>query len=312
MIARIASLLSSATEMLFAIGLGDRVVAVSHECDWPREVAQLPRATFSRIEATAPSRGIDEQVRELSAAGAPLYGLDVDLLGRLAPELIVTQKQCDVCAVRYADVVAAVASDPRLRDTRILALNPLGLAEVLEDIRHVGEAAGVPEVARRCIASLESRVAAIRHRTAGLSAGDRPRLVCIEWTEPLMLAANWVPELIVLAGGRNGLSIGGRHSVYHDWADVVAYDPQVIVVSPCGFDLARTRVEARGLAQLPGWSDCSAVRSGRVFAVNGNAYLNRSGPRLVESVEILAHLLHPNIFAAPMGPGISPDAWQQC
>jgi iron complex transport system substrate-binding protein len=199
----------------------------------------------------------------------------------------------------------------RSKATRVLALNPVGLADVLDDIGRIGEAAEAPDAAARCIASLKHRLDAIRQQSAGLSADERPRVVCVEWTEPLMLAANWVPELIELAGGRNGLSISGQHSVYHQWTAVMAYDPQVIIISPCGFDLARTLIEAHQLPQLPGWADCSAVRAGRVFAVDGNAYLNRSGPRLVESVEILAHLLHPDRCAAPAGPGIGPHAWER-
>ena len=228
-------------------------------------------------------------------AGSPLYGLDIELLGQLKPDLIVTQQQCDVCAVRYADVVEAVANDPRLSGTRIVALDPHGLADVLTDIRRVGEAAGALAAAESCIAALQARV----ERIASLAAADRPRVVCIEWIEPLMLAANWVPELIELAGGLNGLSIGGVHSTYHAWADVIALDPQVIVVSPCGFDFDRTLVEAQVLHNWPNWPQLSAVKSGRVFAVDGNAYLNRSGPRLVDSLEILSHLLHPHLFDAP-------------
>jgi len=299
---RIASLLSAATEMLFVLGLGERVVAVSHECDWPPEANNLPRLTMSHIAASQSSAAIDTQVRELAAAGKPLYGLDAELLGRLAPDLIVTQQQCDVCAVSYADVAAAVASDPRLAGCRVIALNPQSLADVLADLRRIGEAAGAPDAAERCVAELEARIDAVRRRTAGLAESQRPRVVCIEWIEPLMLAANWVPEIIELAGGRNGLSIGGRHSTYHKWSEVVAYDPELIVVSPCGFDLHRTLQEADALVRLPGWKEMTAVRTGRVFAVDGNAYLNRSGPRLVESLEILAHLLHPEHVGAPQMP----------
>jgi iron complex transport system substrate-binding protein len=296
---RIASLLSAATEMLFALGLGDRVVAVSHECDWPLEANRLPRVTISHIAASASSAAIDTQVRERASTGKPLYGLDVELLGRLTPDLIVTQQQCDVCAVSYADILTAVACDSRLAGCRIVALNPQGLGDVLADLRRVGEAAGAPAAAELSVAALEARIETVRCRTARTTESERPRFVCVEWSEPLMLAANWVPEIVELAGGRNGLSIGGRHSTYHAWSDVLAYDPEVIVVSPCGFDLHRTLDEALALASVPGWGKMTAVRTGRVYAVNGNAYLNRSGPRLVDSLEILAHLLHPNLIATP-------------
>jgi iron complex transport system substrate-binding protein len=296
---RIASLLSAATEMLFALGLGDRIVAVSHECDWPADVANLPRVTMSYIAAAASSATIDGQVRELAAAGRPLYELDVELLARLRPDLIVTQQQCDVCAVSHADVLAAVARDPRLAGCQVVALNPQSLADVLADLRRVGEAAGALDAAERCTAALQSRIDAVRRQTSRLAESERPRVVCIEWIEPLMLAANWVPEIIGLAGGRNGLSIGHRHSTYHAWADVLAYDPQAIIISPCGFDLNRTLEESRALTVVPGWNELTAVRSHRTYAVDGNAYLNRSGPRLIDSLELLAHIFHPHLFSAP-------------
>lgn len=306
---RIVSLLSAATEMLFAIGLGDRVVAVSHECDWPSEVARLPRVTTSHIAACASSAAIDAHVRELASSGRPLYGLDIDLLGRLAPDLIVTQEQCDVCAVSYDDVLKTVARDSRLADCRVVALNPKSLGDVLADVRRVGEAAGASDAANRCVASLQRRINAVRLQTAKLPKNDRPRVVCVEWIEPLMLAANWVPEIIEIAGGENGLSTGGKHSTYHQWADVINYDPQVVIVCPCGFDLNRTLEEARSLEQVPEWPKLTAVRTGRVFAIDGNAYLNRSGPRLVDSLELVSHILHPNRVAAPAT--VPSNAWQQ-
>jgi iron complex transport system substrate-binding protein len=305
---RIVSLLSGATEILFALGLGDRVAAVSHECDWPTAARELPRATFSHIPAAASSAQIDRQLRELSVAGEPLYGLAADLIGRIAPDLIVTQQQCDVCAVRYADVLAAVAADPRLAGTKVLALNPLSIGDVLDDVRRIGEAAGAGEAAERCVGDLEARINSVRIRTAALSADQRPRAVCVEWIEPLMLAANWVPELIEMAGGENGLSIGGQHSTYHDWGSVAEYDPHTIIISPCGWDLQRSIEEARVLAAVPVWNRLSAVRAGRVFVVDGNAYLNRAGPRLVDTLEILAHLLHPRVHPAPVH---AADGWRQ-
>ena len=286
------------------------MVAVSHECDWPSEVASLPRVTFSHIAASASSSAaIDAQVQELASSGRPLYGLDIELLGRLGPDLIVTQEQCDVCAVSYDDVVAAVTRDDRLDGCCIVALNPKSLGDVLADLRRVGEVAGASDAADRCVGSLQKRIDGVSFQTANLPKNDRPRVVCVEWVEPLMLAANWVPEIIELAGGENGLSIGGRHSTYHAWADVVRYDPQVILVSPCGFDLHRTLVESRSLEQVPGWAEITAVRTGRVFAVDGNAYLNRSGPRLVDSLEIVAHILHPDKIAPPAD--LPNDAWQR-
>lgn len=302
---RIVSLLSSATEILFAIGVGDRVVAVSHECDYPPAVVHRPRVTRSLIESGMASREIDNQVQERSVSGMPLYELDVEQIGQLHPQLIVTQSQCEVCAVSYDQVLNMVASDPRLADTRVLALNPSNLSDVMADVYRVGQAAGAEHAAAQFITALQRRVTTIASRTATLAPAERPRTVCIEWVEPLMLAANWTPELIELAGGQNGLTQGGHHSTYASWDRVVRYDPEVVLVAPCGFDLPRTLDESRMLEQLDGWRALTAVKSSRVFAVDGSAYLNRSGPRLVDSLEIVAHLLQPRLFPTPP---ISPAA----
>jgi iron complex transport system substrate-binding protein len=293
---RIVSLLSSATEMLFAVGAGARVVGIGHECDWPPEACDRPRVTRSWIDGAAASEAIDRQVRERLAAGLPLYEVDGERLAALAPDLIVTQAQCDVCAVRYDDVLALVAERPSLRGARVVALAPTTLAAIFNDILTVGEAANALAGARRTVAELQARVARIEEATRGLR---RPRTIAIEWVEPLMLAANWTPTLIELAGGEPGLVARDAHSVYGSWDQVVAYDPEVVLVSPCGFDLARSRQEGARLAALPGWAQLRGVRTGRVFVVDGNAYLNRSGPRIVDSLEIVAHLLHPDRAAPP-------------
>ncbi|MEX2187650.1 MAG: cobalamin-binding protein [Pirellulales bacterium] len=296
---RIVSLLSSATEMLYGLGLGERVVAVSHECDWPADAATKPRATFSRINSTLSSGQIDEEVRRMLAAGEALYGVDENLLAELRPGLIVTQAQCDVCAVRYADVLDVVERTPALAGARVVALNPMSLDDVLADIRRVAEAAGVDDGGAAFVGRLSGRVGAVRERTGRLVERDRPRTALVEWTEPLMLAGNWMPELLELAGGTCPLATAGQHSGYVDWSRIVEFDPQAIVVAPCGFDLERSLLEARTLPALPQWSRLSAVRSGRVYVVDGNAYFNRSGPRLVDSLEMLAHLLHPRLVARP-------------
>lgn len=296
---RIASLLASSTEILYALGLGDRVVAISHECDFPAEATTKPRVTRTNVAAEAPSGQIDRQVRSMVSQGAALYELDVEALAALAPELIVTQSQCDVCAVRYQDVLDAVNSHPALRETRVVSLNPMTLDEIYADILRVGEAADVLDEAQCYVELLRVRVKAIRQQTESLAADERPRVVCIEWIEPLMVAANWMPELIELAGGQQPLPGGGQHSTYGDWSEVLRYDPEIVVVMPCGFDLARTVEETPTLARMEGWSGLTAVRQGQVWAVDGNAYFNRSGPRMIESLEILAHLVHPTRFAPP-------------
>ncbi len=299
---RIASLLAGGTEILYGLGLGERVVAVSHECDYPEEVRAKPRATFTNITVDATSRSIDEQVKSLTSTGAPIYSIDVELLASLRLDLIVTQSQCNVCAVSYNDVLAAVQTNPALRSTIVVALNPTTLEGVFEDILRVGEAAGCRKRAEEYVAELRGRVEAIRSKTAGLPASERPRVACIEWIEPVMIAANWMPEMVQIAGGQNGLTRPGAKSAYSHWDDVVAYNPEVIVVMPCGFDLPRTIEEAKALTSFPGWTNLAAVRNGRVYAVDGNAYFNRSGPRIVDSLEILAQLLHPGLFPEVVKP----------
>ena len=293
---RIVSLLASASEILHGLGLWDRVVAVSHECDCPPEAASKPRVTFTNIDDGASSRLIDDQVRKKAATHEPLYRIDVERLAALKPDLIVTQAQCDVCAVRYDDVVSAVQSTPTLEGTKLVALNPATMEDIFKDIKKVGEATGANEQAKRFIRALRGRVAAVQEATEGLRDEDKPRVVCIEWIDPVMVAANWIPYVLHIAGGRCDLTRAGERSGYTRWENVVAYDPEVIVVMPCGFDLPRAIKESRVLSGFDHWSEVTAVRQGRVFAVDGNAYFNRAGPRIVDSLEILAALVHPDRF----------------
>lgn len=303
---RIVSLLSSATEILFGLGLGERVVGISHECDWPPACLTLPRATRSLIDSRVDSAAIDRQVHERLAARLPLYEIDIALLAQLKPDLIITQAQCDVCAIRYEDVVQAMRETLRQPETPILALQPQSLAEILEDVTRVGEATHASAAAAEYRQHLQSRVNVVDALTSKLAASKRPRVACIEWTEPLMLAGNWTPRLIELAGGISLLAEANQHSAYHAWQEVVAADPEVIIIAPCGFDLARSRQESRVFPTWPHWQDLCAVRQGRVFVLDGNAYLNRSGPRIVETLEILAHLIQPELF-----PPVHAAAWQR-
>ncbi|MDX1946742.1 MAG: ABC transporter substrate-binding protein [Pirellulaceae bacterium] len=302
---RIVSLLSSGTEILFAIGLGEQVMAVSHECDYPAAAAALPKATRSLVDSSQASGQIDEQVKSLAGAGAALYGLEGELIRSLRPEVIVTQAQCDVCAVRYADVVELVANSADLAATRVVPLNPQSLDEALADVLRVGKACAAAAAAREFVAGLVARVG----RVAMTLKNTRPRVVCIEWTDPLMAAGNWTPQLIDLAGGQSGLAKAGQHSGYVAWPEVVEFDPQVLLVAPCGFGLARSLAEASILRELPGWGELAAVKAGRAHVIDGNAYLNRSGPRLVDSLEILAHLIHPELFPPPTGELAEGAAW---
>lgn len=308
---RIVSLLSSATEMLYGLGLGDDVTAVSHECDFPADVTTKPRATFTNIDASASSGAIDIQVRELAAAGQPLYEIDVGVVMRLKPDLIVTQAQCDVCAVRYEDVLDLVRREPTLRGVPVFSLNPQRLDDILTDIVRLGDATGRSEAAARYVAELHTRIEAVRVRTGRLPAARRRRTACIEWIDPPMAAGNWTPELVDLAGGVQSFAVAGRHSTYTPWDDVVRFDPEVVVVMPCGFDLERTVVEARRLTEFAGWTTLRAVRDGRVYAVDGNALFNRSGPRIVDSLELLARLVHPELHGLDETCAGDPPWWRR-
>jgi len=307
---RIVSLISSATEILYGLGLGDRLVAVSHECDWPAAAASLPQATFSNIDSAAASGQIDDQVKQQLTAGEPLYEIDRELLESLAPDLIVTQAQCDVCAVKYDDVAELVQTSPALAETRIVSLAPEMLDEVLSDIRRVGEAAGVQAAAEDYLQQLERRLRDVQQTVAQAARVDRPRVAIIEWLEPMMIAGNWTPGLVDRAGGKYDLAVEGRHSEYVDWSKLASYDPEVLVIAPCGFDIERTLRETDTLTARSEWRQLSAVRSGRVFVMDGNAYLNRSGPRLVDTAEILSHLIHPGLCGPPAAVGDSAQAWR--
>jgi len=308
---RIVSLLSSATEILFGIGAGEDVVAISHECDFPPEATNLPRATRSLIDSSQPSSHIDEQVKRRLESGDALYEIDRDLIRRLQPDLIVTQAQCDVCAVKYQDVLDFVAGEPALAKTKVVALNPQFLLHIFEDVLRVGQAAGRDAAALTFKNQLLQRYEQVLRRGTPVSPPEkeRPRVAILEWTEPLMGAGNWTPELVQAAGGQPLFGRMGEHSTCIGWLDVVAARPEVLIVAPCGFNLARSTAEARRLLDLPGYRDLPAVAAGRAFVLDGNAYLNRSGPRIIDTLEILAYLIRPDLFSPPEGELAEGRAW---
>jgi iron complex transport system substrate-binding protein len=288
---RIVSLLASATEIVCALGLEDRLVGRSHECDFPESIKRLPVCTSPKFAVTGSSADIDRRVKETLQSDTSVYAVDSDLLDGLRPDVIVTQAQCEVCAVSLRDVESAVA---RMRtQPRIVSLNPNSLADVWADVRAVAAGCGMPNRGETLVTTLRDRMRAIANRTANLA---RPTVACIEWIDPLMAAGNWVPELVELAGGTNLFGEPGKHSPWMTWDDLVRSDPDVIVVMPCGFDLERTKAELPALAGRSGWTELKAVRGGRVWAADGNAYFNRPGPRLVEALEMLAEAFHPEVF----------------
>jgi len=331
---RIVSLLPAATEIVAALGLGRALVGRSHECDEPPDVATLPALTAPRIDAAASSRNIHEQVgKAMAEAGgaAALYTLDVDALARLEPDLVLTQAACAVCAVAADDVRAAVAKAGV--PARVVELSPATLDDVYADILAVGAATGRLAKAREVVARLRARVRSVACRvqaakrqaeacpTENMSTcqgwkpgsapadGGRPsdgrqdaepsRVAMLEWLEPPMAAGNWVPELITLAGGVDALGKAGEHSHWITWDDVIAADPDVVVLAPCGFTVDRVVAEAGAPAIRNRLKMLRAFRAGRVWALDGHHLVNRPGPRLVDSLEVLAEILHPGMFSFP-------------
>ena len=291
---RIVSLIPSGTEIVAALGLGGRLVGRSHECDHPPGVERLPACTSPAFETGGASRAIDDRVRELLRTALSIYRLDADALERLRPTHVVTQDQCAACAVDLAEVERALAALTGC-DARVISLEPRVLADVWDDVVRVGAALGI--AGEPVAADLRARARAIEGRSAALPPERRKTVACIEWADPLMAAGNWVPELVHIAGGDDLLGAAGAHAPYVDWGALTAADPEVIVFMPCGFDLARSRVDAEALARRADWRALRAARDGEVYVTDGSQYFNRPGPRLVDSVEILAEILHPELFS---------------
>ena len=278
---RIVSLLSSATEILDALGAIDLLVGRSHECDYPGSVLQRPVCTKPLIDVEVDSRAIDEQVKNSARSALSIYEVFDDVLERLQPTHILTQVQCDVCAVSLRDVERSVAS--RLASApQVVALNPCSLADIWEDFRRVGKAADIDP---------EPVIRDLTNRMQPVNAPVLPTVACIEWIEPLMAAGNWTPELIHLAGGLDVFGKPGIHSPWITWEELRARDPDVIIVAPCGFDVARTRGEMHWLTDRPDFGTLKAVRSGRLFIADGNRYFNRPGPRVAETMRMIGAMI---------------------
>jgi iron complex transport system substrate-binding protein len=294
---RIVSLLASATEIIAELGALAHLVGRSHECDYPAAVLSLPVVSTVAINTDVSSAQIDAQIKQLASTRSAvedaalralsIYALDVPLLERLRPDVIFTQTQCEVCAVSAQDVIGALAQLTGLRP-RIVALSPHCLHDIWDDVLRVGEALAAPEQAQKLIQGYRERLERLGTRCRAAAGASRPRVAVLEWLDPLMGAGNWTPELVAYAGGEALFGEIGQHTPWLRWEELRAADPEVLILAPCGFSLARTMQELPVLRRHPLWPELQAVKAGRVYAIDGNAYLNRSGPRLVESAGLLA------------------------
>jgi iron complex transport system substrate-binding protein len=311
---RVVSLLASATEMIAALGCLDQLVARSHECDYPPDVLSLPVVSKVQIDVESSSANIDAQIKQLSQSklmtenaaikALSIYAIDVGFLQELRPDVIITQTQCEVCAVSERDVMQAVEQLTGLQP-RIVALAPYRLDDVWEDVVRVGEALGRPTQAELLVQSYQKRLMDLQELS--VHQEEKPRVAVLEWLDPLMGAGNWTPKLVAMAGGEQVFGEIGQHSPWLSWEELRAEDPDVLVLAPCGFTLERTLQDVPLLEMHPSWHSLRAVKDGRVYAIDGNAYINRSGPRLVDSAEILGR-----VFWGPLA-GIRVDerAWMR-
>jgi iron complex transport system substrate-binding protein len=299
---RICSLLPSATEIVFSLGLGDHLVAVTHECDYPAEARRLPIVTRTAIAEGGSSKDIDHHVNQAAHTGSSIYALDQALIERLDPDLILTQELCEVCAVSSDTARAAVQRLPGERT--ILSLGPSTIEGILQTIEHVGAAAGVPERASAVVEAMKERIGRVAATAA--TAPIRPRVFAMEWLDPPYTAGHWVPEMVRLAGGLDALGREGAFSYETTWPVIAKWDPEVLVLMPCSFHLDRTLEELSRLDLPDEWRRLTAVQSGRVYAVDSAAYFSRSGPRAAAGLEILGEIIHPELFRRTS----PPDAWQ--
>jgi iron complex transport system substrate-binding protein len=291
---RVVSLLPAATEIVAALGLTESLVAVSHECNYPPEVNDKPRVTQCEIYGKGlPSAEVDRWVNKMLASKGALYTIDESVLRSLDPDVIVTQQLCDVCAIDYASVVGVANSLPK--KPKIVNLSPSSLADVFDDIRRVAAALGVPERGEALVASLVNRVKAVKSRASG--ARSRPRCIHMEWIDPPFCGGHWNPELVEIAGGVDPIGRKGAPSIQVPWSRIVEAEPEILVLACCGYEVERTLADIRILQTYPNWDALPAVRSNRVYAVNGSAYFSRPGPRIVSSLEILAQIIHPQLFS---------------
>ena len=290
---RIISLLPAATEIVCALGLEHQLVGRSHECDYPAGISNLPVCSSAKFLPGSDSNEIDRQVKEILSESLSIYTIDRDLIKNLAPDVIITQAQCEVCAVSLNDV-ELVLKDLLEKECRVISLQPNGLEDVYMDIQNLADQLGVGKAGAELLELSEERINIIRHKLKFIA--EKPTVACIEWLSPLMIAGNWTPEIIQIGGGIPVLTEAGKHSSYLDFHDIIDVDPDIILVMPCGFSIQRTLQEISLLLDAPGWANLRAVKTQRVYIADGNQYFNRSGPRMTDSIEIMAEIINPKQF----------------
>ena len=290
---RIISLLPAATEIICALGLENCLVGRSHECDYPASIQKLPICSDAKFIAGSDSAQIDAQVKEILSDAVSIYKIDQELIKSLKPTHIITQAQCEVCAVSEKEVEEAL-SNFFSQETSLISLQPNTLWDILKEIKEVAKTLGVEEKGNELVEDLEERIDLVKHKLKFFP--DKPKVVIIEWLSPIMVAGNWIPELVEIAGGQSLLAENGKHSPLVDWQQIYDANPDVLIIAPCGFSIARTLQEIDLILNLPGLRDLTAVKNNRVYIADGNAYFNRSGPRIVDTIEMLAEMITPKYF----------------
>lgn len=290
---KIISLLPAATEIVCALGLEQQLIGRSHECDYPESIQKLPVCSSAKFLSGSDSAAIDAQVKEILSEALSIYTIDRELIKSLAPDIIITQAQCEVCAVNLNDVEKAL-NDLMDKECRLISLSPGGLQDIYKDISYLAEELNAQQSGVELLELAEERTDIIRHKLKFIT--QKPTVVCIEWLSPLMLAGNWTPEIVEIAGGIPVLSEKNKHSAYVDYQLIREADPDILVVMPCGFSVQRTLQEINLLLELPGWAELKAVKEQRVYIVDGNQFFKRSGPRITDSIEIMAEIINPKQF----------------
>ena len=290
---RILSLIPSSTEIVCALGFENQLIGRSHECDFPSSVQKLSSCTVPKFKVEGTSAEIDQRVKSILKNALSVYQIDEKKLQQMQPDIIITQAQCEVCAVSLKDVENAVCEWVESRP-QIVSLEPNQLSDIWKDFINIAEALGVKEQGHELVSQLKQRMNKIAQKT--INFPQKPTVVCIEWIEPLMSAGNWMPELIEMGGGINLFGVAGEQSLWMTWEQLLEANPDVILVMACGFNLSRSKAEMSSLSKKPEWSQLNSVQNQQVYLTDGNHYFNRPGPRLVESLEIIAEILHPAHF----------------